>query len=248
MTKQTIAQVHPVAQLFPMLDRGELAELAESIRQNGLLTPIRIDPNGVLLDGRNRLRACEMAGVEPRFEVYNGDDPVEFILAANIDRRHLTAGQCALIIALVYPDPEQCGRGRPSQLSKLEGYSASRLSEARKIVRHSRDLALEVIAGLTPFAQALQYAEYPVEDEYVEPLPDPGDPVAIGTTSRSHAAYLRRKVAATANKSSAEEGQIEYPETLAARIVAVDRISPGYAQRVIDLIVLKLGPPPTALN
>jgi hypothetical protein len=111
MTSQSITRVHEIAQLFPLLDGDGLAELAESIRRNGLLMPIKTDPDGVLLDGRNRLKACEMAGVEPRFEVFDGD-PVEYILSANIDRRHLNAGQCALIVALVYPDPEKCGRGR----------------------------------------------------------------------------------------------------------------------------------------
>ena len=127
-----ITGVHALAQIFPLLKDDELAELAASIKRNGQIAPVTIDRTGVLLDGRNRLKACEIAGVTPKFKVYNGD-PVEFILASNIDRRHLNAGQVALIIALAYPEPEQCGRGRPSQLSKLEGYSAPRLSEARRI-------------------------------------------------------------------------------------------------------------------
>jgi hypothetical protein len=80
---------------------------------------------------------------------------------------------------LAYPDVKQGSRERTANYSKLEGYSASRLSEARKIVACSRDLACEVIAGLTPFAQALGYAEHPVEEEHVEPYPDPNDPIIV---------------------------------------------------------------------
>jgi hypothetical protein len=108
MTKIKIVGVHPVAQLFPPIPDDEFAALVESIELIGQQLPVTCDPNGVLLDGVNRLRACEAAGVEPRFSVHDGD-PVEFILAANIARRHLTDGQCAVILALIYPDPETAG-------------------------------------------------------------------------------------------------------------------------------------------
>ena len=110
MTTQSITGVHPVAQLFPLLAADEFAEFLESVKRDGLLTPVTIDPKGVLLDGRNWLKACGLAGIEPRYKLYKGD-PVAFILAANIHRRHLNGGQVALIIALVYPNPEKGGRG-----------------------------------------------------------------------------------------------------------------------------------------
>jgi hypothetical protein len=197
MTKKKIARIHPIAKLFPMMPDEKLAELAESIRQNGLLTPITRDPNGVVLDGRNRLEACKMAGVEPRFQMHKGN-PVDFILAANITRRHLTEGQCAIIIALAYPDPEKCGRGRPSQLSKLEGYSASRLSEARTIIKHSRDLAQEVIAGSCTFKQALDEATVPrVKITHTDPLPY-GTPTKTVTPDELQAAAARHRMSRSA--------------------------------------------------
>ena len=52
-----------------------------------------------ILDGRSRLKACEMAGVEPRFEYYVGDKtPAEVVYSTNVVRRHLTPIQCALAI------------------------------------------------------------------------------------------------------------------------------------------------------
>ncbi|MEW6238076.1 MAG: hypothetical protein AB1656_22020 [Candidatus Omnitrophota bacterium] len=42
-----------------------------------------------MLDERNRLKGCEMAGVEPGFRYYMGDDPEGFIISSNLYRRHL---------------------------------------------------------------------------------------------------------------------------------------------------------------
>ena len=83
--------VHPIADLFPMMTDEELADLAADIKANGLLHPIVVDKEGALIDGRNRARACEIAGVEPTIMVFDGDDPRAFILAMNIKRRHMVA-------------------------------------------------------------------------------------------------------------------------------------------------------------
>ncbi len=55
--------VHPYALLFPLLDDVEFARLVANIRENGLIEAIWLDRDGRILDGRNRLRACEAAGV-----------------------------------------------------------------------------------------------------------------------------------------------------------------------------------------
>jgi len=56
--------VHPSAKTFPMLAKDELQELANSIKEQGLNHPIVVK-NNVLIDGRNRLAACKLAGVKP---------------------------------------------------------------------------------------------------------------------------------------------------------------------------------------
>jgi ParB-like chromosome segregation protein Spo0J len=76
-----------------------LDELAEDIKQNGLAHPVVRAADGIVLDGRSRLRACEIAGVEPRFETYAGGDPVGFIVSSNLKRRQLTESQRALVAA-----------------------------------------------------------------------------------------------------------------------------------------------------
>lgn len=100
-------KAHPAAELFPLLDDGDLADLASDIRERGLIEPVWLydDPEHgrVVLDGRNRLRACEMAGVEPTTRLYTGDDPIGFSVAQNLQRRHLSAGQKAAVAFELLP-------------------------------------------------------------------------------------------------------------------------------------------------
>lgn len=91
---------HPYAALFPMVQGDEMRELAENIKTNGLIDEI-VRYQGKLLDGRLRLAACKLAGVEPRFVEFGGDDAaaVQFVLAKNICRRNLSKSQRAAIAA-----------------------------------------------------------------------------------------------------------------------------------------------------
>lgn len=55
---------------------------------------------GMILDGRNRARACEVAGAIPRMEQFPaGADPIAFVIDKNLCRRNLKDGQRALIAA-----------------------------------------------------------------------------------------------------------------------------------------------------
>jgi N6-adenosine-specific RNA methylase IME4 len=87
---------HSISNIFPLLSEAELAELAADIRENGLLQPIFLY-DGKILDGRNRYQACQLAGVQPRFEQFKGDDPLAFVISANLRRRHLNESQRGLI-------------------------------------------------------------------------------------------------------------------------------------------------------
>jgi ParB-like chromosome segregation protein Spo0J len=89
--------VHPGALLFPMMQAAELSLLVEDIDAHGLREPIVVF-QGLLLDGRNRLRACEIAGVEPRFVEWEGiGSPLAFVLSRNLHRRHLNESQRSII-------------------------------------------------------------------------------------------------------------------------------------------------------
>jgi hypothetical protein len=144
-----ILEVHPAAELFPLMAPDELMALAEDIKKNGLNEPIvfwtdadypliektrsksRLLENydWQVIDGRNRLNALELLDREiPQPRGHIGDDwmfadegfsikfrdeadPYDYVISANIHRRHLTAAQKSeLIEALLKAKPERSDR------------------------------------------------------------------------------------------------------------------------------------------
>jgi hypothetical protein len=57
----------------------------------------------MLIDGRNRREACRRAGVIPDYILLDGQDPVAYILSANINRRHSRRSGCATRVHSRYP-------------------------------------------------------------------------------------------------------------------------------------------------
>ena len=61
-------QVHPAADVFPLLGKEDVVALAADIKKHGLKQPVLIiegkDGHAVLIDGRNRLDALELLGEE----------------------------------------------------------------------------------------------------------------------------------------------------------------------------------------
>jgi len=169
--------VHPAAELFPLLADDELHELADDIKRHGLHEPVWLwdDPERgvVLLDGRNRARGCQLAGVQIRTRRYDGSDPIQFSISANVKRRHLTPGQLADLALdveemyaaeakkrqgertdLIPQDfpadrPESNPRERESRerAAKAVGAKGRNVSKAKRIREKAPDLAEQVKAG-----------------------------------------------------------------------------------------------------
>lgn len=99
-------QFHDYANLFPMMPEEDLRSLAEDIRANGLHQPIVVY-QGKILDGRNRWRACELAGVEPQVcdaaGVMGDGDAARFVVSLNLHRRHLSQSQLATVARDLLP-------------------------------------------------------------------------------------------------------------------------------------------------
>ncbi|MEO2036278.1 MAG: ParB/RepB/Spo0J family partition protein [Planctomycetaceae bacterium] len=88
---------HPAACIFPLMADEDFDNLVEDIKTNGQHLPIILHKDGRILDGRNRLTACTIAGVEPCYETWEGDDgsEIQYVLSLNLHRRHLTSSQLA---------------------------------------------------------------------------------------------------------------------------------------------------------
>jgi hypothetical protein len=102
-------EYHPAANLFPLMavEGQEFGELVDDIREHGLIEEIELY-EGKVIDGRNRLRACQHAGVEPRMVelvggLPGGVTPTGYVLSKNLHRRQLTEDQRAAIAAEALP-------------------------------------------------------------------------------------------------------------------------------------------------
>jgi N6-adenosine-specific RNA methylase IME4 len=91
-------EFHPLANVLPLLDGPEFDRLVADIVEHGLLNPITIYDN-LILDGRNRERACRAAGVTPRYVDFDGKDPASFVLSQNLARRHLGPSERSMVAA-----------------------------------------------------------------------------------------------------------------------------------------------------
>jgi N6-adenosine-specific RNA methylase IME4 len=87
---------HPLADIFPMMEGDDFARFASDVLEHGQREPI-ILLDGMILDGRNRFKACQEGNLEPLFKTFEGDDPLSFVLSLNLKRRHLDDSQRAMV-------------------------------------------------------------------------------------------------------------------------------------------------------
>ena len=137
-----LIEVHPAAEMFPLMEGPEFDDLVADIRQNnGIKVPLVfwVDPGKKrwLLDGRNRLNAVEealgpivMEGDRPVVDAPLGvvkllfrpevGDPHEIIASLNVHRRHLTREQKQeLIDKLLRANPERSD-GATAKVAKVD--------------------------------------------------------------------------------------------------------------------------------
>lgn len=115
-----ITGIHPAADLFPLVEGEPLNDLCSDIKARGLQQPIVLWRDGSLLDGRNRLVACYRTNQEVVLERYEGDDPVQFSISANLHRRHLNPGQRAVVALKVRELLQPAARERQGERTDLK--------------------------------------------------------------------------------------------------------------------------------
>lgn len=145
-------RAHPYADKFPMLPDAELAELAESIRANGLRQPVVVTADDLILDGRNRAVACEMVGVEPETVVYEGDDLAEYVIDCNVTRRNMSTGARAMATALVLAADGRRDGGRWQYGTVTENPEVGKsfqnaLAQCGVVLDYCPDVATDVVNG-----------------------------------------------------------------------------------------------------
>jgi len=120
-------EVHPACAAWPRPSEAKFQVLVADIHRNGLLNPMWLTPDGLMLDGKTREEACEQLGIEGRYLTYTGDDPIAFVISQNKVRRHVTEVE----LAFVGEELATLKQGRPSKLSreKLLSETAEQVAE-----------------------------------------------------------------------------------------------------------------------
>lgn len=177
MDKLGAYNVHPVADLFPLIEGDAFDELVRDIKANGLLEPITLTHDGsTLVDGRNRYQACVEGQVDPVFvrlgPHYDEAAIIAVILAKNLQRRHLDTGQRAMIGMKLLPFYEAAAKERQrasggdlrnrkavvqnsaqresrsgDEAARAVGVSHASIDQAKVIANVSPSLAARVQAG-----------------------------------------------------------------------------------------------------
>jgi len=96
---------HPAAAEFPMMDAARYADLKADIQANGLRIPIVLC-DGMILDGRNRYRACLELGIKPKTEQIKSN-PFAAVWSLNGQRRDIEDGTRAQIFIHVMAQSAQ---------------------------------------------------------------------------------------------------------------------------------------------
>jgi ParB-like chromosome segregation protein Spo0J len=203
----TALEFHPLADIFPMVEGQEFADLVADIREHGLHEPIVVF-EGMVLDGRNRYRACGAAGVEPTFTVYQGDDPVAYVISLNLKRRHLSESQRAMVAA-------KLATLRDGQRADLvEGVPIGRASALLNVSERSIARAREVMScGASELVQAVEHGKVSVSaaaDIATQPIQEQRELVATGEREilraaqeiRAKKAEIRRAIRRGISKST----------------------------------------------
>jgi len=125
-----------------MMSDADIRVLADDIKANGLAEPV-VFHGGVLLDGRNRVKACSLVGVEARVQLWDGKgDPTNWIISKNLHRRHMSESQRAMVASelkrLIFAPAakerqlEHLKRGDDTPLASIGANGATTLGKAAK--------------------------------------------------------------------------------------------------------------------
>jgi len=98
VTKTPTIPIHPIATIFPRPSDEVIDAMALDIKARNQQQPAVLFED-MILDGVTRQEACKRAGVEVWVVPYGGDDPIGFVLSANLHRRHLAVSQRAMVAA-----------------------------------------------------------------------------------------------------------------------------------------------------
>lgn len=169
----TAHKIHPYCDLFPDISKDELQALADDIDANGQHQPI-YRWNDQIIDGKNRFRACQLAGVTPLFETWSPTKPQDaektdaeiwaFARSMNLHRRQLTISQYAVIAA--FKCNMEAGQNQHTkEVGSVGPTSMQTAADEMGVSRESVKRAAKVIEqGSKPLVEAVRNGDVTIRD------------------------------------------------------------------------------------
>jgi ParB-like chromosome segregation protein Spo0J len=182
----------------------EYAAFRADIAERGILVPLEITAEGVVLDGRHRLEAATELGMElVPVRVVAPQDAHEYVLLAALHRRHFTASQKAAVaveldsyretkaqaeqtrLANLKPTAEVAAlppRGERTReiAARLAGVSARTVQDVATVHEHDPELFARVKSGDVPAHRAARKVRRQLRDERIPAAPPSSYIVSIG--------------------------------------------------------------------
>jgi hypothetical protein len=167
-----ISGVHPAAVLVPMSTDEEFQVGCRDVKAHGFLHAVKVTDENLLLDGRNRLQIGAAIGFDPPIERFNPSDPIAYVLSENVVRRHLSAGQRAMIAERIANlghggnrRTDEFKMGNPilktrDEAARLAGSTPEAITQARSIRQWATSEEVKAVeAGTESLAQAYKRAK-----------------------------------------------------------------------------------------
>lgn len=166
---QVMPPVHPAALMFPTVDKHGVEGLRRDVMRDGLKNPVVLTPNGELLEGRGRWKACRSLDLVPRTRVERGDPWLYIINRNKVYLLDLEPYHRAMIVGRI---PIYGASNRPRNSDRYEdpptllalqdaiGVGRQQISRAQRIFRDGvTSLHQLVITGACPIFTAYRVAK-----------------------------------------------------------------------------------------
>lgn len=193
-------EFHEAANLFPLMEGKDFADLKADIEANGL----KEKPwtwEGKILDGRNRYNASKALGFDPPTREWDGKgSPVAFVASMNLHRRHLSVAQRSMIAAKIattrWGDSTrmtESTKGSKEPLGINNGEAAKMMGVARMSVKRARTVRERGVPSLTAAVESGKISLNKAADVAVLPEPEQHRAVADLLTKPPPARRKARK-------------------------------------------------------
>lgn len=159
---------HPLSAAWPDMAREDFDALVLSIEMHGLRESIMLY-DGQILDGWHRYQACQSAGREPQFAVFDGAlEAAEAFVCDKHTRRSLTATQRAAAVLAMYSWRTTAGQPKKNDvpntsfsekaLAKKAGVSEATIEKTKAALKVAPERASELKDGKVSASTVLRDA------------------------------------------------------------------------------------------